>query len=775
MANNAITFNPTIQVAGRFVKKIIDRADDYSINLVRITKKGEIAKLPPELLKGQEDRDSVYITVHGNLLPDCALEIIYEIGSLNFYKGRYGANVTSYRYVTPETSRGLITYLSSKMFKGIGKSTAQKIVDTLGVKCLDKIYENPSILYTVPKLGPKLCKRISDSVKETYAFNELGVFVGKYGISTNNITKISTMFGSEAVSIIKDNPYSIMGINGLGFKVADRIAIGEHVALDSEERIQNAILSILEDDSKLKAEMFMDRDQLEIYTLTLLNGGFKEKVVDKKKYLEVFNKMMEERTKIVVRGAAVYLKENDECEQHLSRRIVAFLSKKVPEIDIQRSLKAFEEVKKGLSYSLSSDQENAVVKTLSNKFSILTGGPGVGKTTTVKVMVKAYKMVHPDHKVGLLAPTGKAATLLQKSVGMGLRGHTIHHSCQVFEALKNGSPQIKLPTPGLYIIDESSMIDMDTARVLLDSIDLNCHVIFCGDPDQLPSVGKGSFLHQMLQSHIVPVAKLTQVHRQSGDAMSIVDNAYAINNGKTDLIEDGHFRIFRVNSDDEAKMQIQNVLSEGRKKYGDDIAILAPRNKKKSPDGSRFFPLAVEQLNHDFQQIINPACASANSIRINGTEFRKGDKIIQMRNTQIANNGDTGIIQDVILDAETKSVSDAKVVILFDNQKEPVTYDYLQMFDVNLAYAISIHKSQGSQYAQVIIPLLKSHKAPLYTKTLLYTAVTRAKDEVVIIGDDESIKYCIKNFSEGKRNTYFSVRLQNLEKRYQENLAQKNQ
>ena len=758
MALEVKTFDQTISVKGRFSKKLYTGTSDYSINLVRVFEKREIAKLPPEL-RENVSKSGVFIKVSGKMLPDNALDAVYEIGGLTMYKKAYGASIRSFRYVTPSSSSGLVKYLSSRMFKGVGTTTAENIVNTLGTDAIQKIYKNPEILSTVPKLKPEVAENIRRVLFEQMAFNELGVFIGKYGISTENLFSIVKILGSDAVEKIKEDPYMIMYVPGIGFKVADRIAIGEGCALDSEDRIKWAIKSVLKEDVNEHQNMFMNEDVLTARTLHLLNGGLPKPMVTQKMFKDMLEAMLNDK-ELTRRKFGIYLSENDECEKTITRKIVSFLKQKDNPSIIEKRIEEADKIIGSLSYSLSPDQVEAVHKTLSNRFSILTGGPGVGKTTTVKVIVRAFLAVQ-NYTVGLLAPTGKAGTLLSKSVGMGLRGHTIHHSCKVFESLKEGHPIVKLPTPGLYIIDESSMIDMDTAKVLLESLDTDCHVIFCGDPDQLPSVGKGSFLAEMLKCKYIPISKLTTVHRQSGDAASVVSNAYAINNGKTDLIVNNHFRIIKVNSDEEAQKQIQATLERGRQQYGDDIAILAPRNKKRSADGSAFYPLAVEQLNTDFQNSINPAKNGTKDIKIKNCTFRKGDKIIQMKNTDIANNGDTGVILDIRFDGEENCIADVKVKIKFDTKKEPIEYDFLQMQDINLAYAISIHKSQGSQYKLVVIPLTKSHTAPLYNRTLLYTAVTRAVDEVVIITDSnlESVKYCIRNDESGSRNTNLAFRL----------------
>ncbi len=736
----------SIVIRGKFIRRLNNRYNsDFCINLVKVT--GGISQLPSSLVKG---KNSVEMILTGTLLPTIPIEAEYVCELQNTKQYGVQGRVNSFHLIAPDTRRGLVYFLSSKAFKGIGRTIANSIVDIYGMDTLDIIRTTPELLLSVRGVTEKKMHVIVDSLKLTEDYNKLAVFLGQYGVSSDKIREISKRFGTNAVETIQSNPYLIANEKGIGFLTADSIARGMNVMLDSEQRIEGAINHILRQDSMKNQNLWTHISQLKPEVLSLLNDGFEQIPVSEQRYDEVY-KALTEKNKVIYHGNCVFTRENDIAEYDTANGIFELMRTEIPKSKQKAYLKAFEDVSKKAKFPFGNDQRKAVEKALCNRVCLLTGGAGTGKTTVVKAIVDSYKMVNKDANVVLLAPTGKAARRLAESTG--LETSTIHKACHIYDSYFTGD-YVSLPT-GLIVVDETSMVDQATARVLINAIrdKKHSHLLLVGDPNQLPSVGAGEVFKELIDSEVVPLARLIETHRQSSDAFMIVENANKVNEMNDDLKYNSRFQLFEAYSDDQAWELVRKSYFELTEQYGkDNVQILTPLRRKKR--------MASEMLNRELQNIINPKTSGSISCVINGTEFRMYDKVIQVKNTENASNGDVGVITGIHV-AQNDGGDEMLFTIEFEGGTT-VRYERDEMLNVELAYALTVHKSQGSQYKAVIMPLLRSQMCPLFTKEILYTSITRASECFCLISDTDTLSRTIHtcNRNDGsKRHTLLKERL----------------
>ena len=733
------------QVNGRFYRRLSNANSDWVAQLVRVTSEDG---LPVSVSAKKQKGKPLYITVVGYSLPEeDYIDVVYNGEWIENVKYGVQLKVKNFTRKTPDTKKGIVKYLSSKTFKGIGKATASLIVDRFGEDTLNIIRDNPERLLAIRGITKSKLKKITESFKEAESYNTLASFLMAYELSPEKINAINKRWGTEAVEIITANPHAICDIPGCGFTTAEVIAhgIGDTAILTGDERIKQCILYVLKQDTLNNGNIYSDVFEIQNTVMKRLNSNSKV-IIDASSYDTAFNHLKDAQKIIIRSKRLVYLKENDESEQRPAHKLIDLLSKKVTV--------GGDEIDKALADNkvLSDKQKEAVKCSLMNRVSVITGGPGTGKTTILKSLIKAYEGI-VGKPVTLLAPTGRAARRMAESTGKP--ASTIHSEIHLYQNDIPYGECVKL-TEGLVVVDEMSMVDQFLMDRLMSCMPtLYYHLVLVGDVDQLESVGVGSVLREMINSGAIPVTRLTEVFRQAEDSAVIVQNANAVNQGVCVLNTNDRFGFVGVPSEEEAQNAILQLYETEDRKWGsDNVAILCPMRHRGA--------LCVDELNRKIQDVINPIQSGEPVYRLAGREFRLRDRVIMSKNTEFASNGDIGILEDIVTKKDEDGDAEVYFCISWDNGS---THEYFkdEMQDIDLAYAITIHKSQGSEYASCIIPILSTQQFML-RRNLFYTAITRSKEQVTVVFDSKAaVKTAIVKNEVGKRKTLFGLRLKTYE------------
>lgn len=641
---------------------------------------------------------------------------------------------------------GITRYLASGLIKGIGPHYAAKLTKAFGENVLDVIENEPERLLTVPGIGQKKQEQMTLSWKEQKSIRDIMIFLHSYGVSTTRAVRIYKTYGDAAITKVRENPYCLaQDIRGIGFKTADELAIKMGIPADSIQRAQagvgHALLQLCEH-GHCAAEI----NDLIKAGVELLNVP--EELIQKAIQLEIDAKRLipdvintSEGDKNCLFTAALY-----RAEINVTQRLKQLKKGLLPwNTDGElNSEKAIPWVEKKTGIQLSESQHHAIMHVLQNKVSIITGGPGVGKTTIINSVLKIIRA--KSLKVALCAPTGRAAKRLSETTG--LQARTIHRLLQFNPSSYSFVYDDMQPLPfDVIIVDESSMMDLILFNHLLKAIPFDAAVIFVGDVDQLPSVGSGLVLCDLIRSGVIHTVRLTEIFRQAASSR-IITNAHRINQGYMPEIdtetETDFYTIYRDEPEQVYDTLIEVVTHRIPKKWGfdpiHDIQVLTPMNR-----GS----LGNTSLNIALQSRINPH--GHPTVLRYGTTFAPKDKIIQLVNNYDKEvfNGDIGFIQKIDLE-------ESYLNILFDTRS--VRYEFDELDEVRLAYAITIHKSQGSEFPVIVIPIVTQHFM-LLARNLLYTAVTRGKKLVVLVGQKKAIYMAVKNNREANRLTKLAERL----------------
>ena len=737
----SIPMKEAISFRGRFFRRLSKPDSDWSAQLVQAK---SMEDLPISLANKKEKGKPLYVTVVGYSLPeDTHFDVMYNGEWVE--NGKYGLQlkVKSCSQLLPTTKTGIVRYLSSRRFKGIGKSTASLIVDEFGEDTLSVLRDTPDKLLRIRGITKSKLEKIERTFRESESYNLLAVYLGKYDIPADKINAINNRLGSEAMNIIAADPYAVCDVPGVGFPTAEAIAKGmnDPAVLLREERVRACILYSLWQDNLQKGHLYSVMHELQDEVMKLLNTNA-EISVPVERYDSAFDALRREQKIIVRSKTLVYSKAADEQEQRPAHKLVELLG--IPEeIDpkqIDKKLKS--------NKMLSEKQKSAVRNSLVNRVSVITGGPGTGKTTILKCLIGIYEEL-VKKPVTLLAPTGRAARRMAESTGRP--ASTVHSAIHLYQNDLEYGECVKLEE-GLIVIDEMSMVDQFLMDRLMGSLPTdNYHVVMVGDVDQLESVGAGSVLRELIASEVIPVNRLTEVFRQSEEGAIIVDNATAINTGNCLLRQNDRFVFVQCYSEEDALNRILSLYESEVREWGiDNVAILCPLRHRGM--------VCVDNLNKEIQEIINPVQPGEPVYRIAGKEFRLRDRVIMTKNTEFASNGDIGILEEIVTEKDDEGPSETYFHINWDNG---VSHDYFreEMDDVDLAYAITIHKSQGSEYASCIIPILSAQEFML-RRNLFYTAVTRSKNRVHVVYDRNSaVQTSICRNQVGKRNTMFGFRL----------------
>lgn len=663
-------------------------------------------------------------------------------------------NISELIEKTPEDEISIARYLGSGAIKGIGVVMADKIVRKFGSDTFRIIEEEPERLAEIKGISDKKAMEIASQVEDKRDMRKAMIFLGKYGISLNLAIKIYNNYGQEIYTIIKQNPYKMADdIAGVGFKIADEIASRVGIHSDSDFRIKSGIVYVLQGAGG-NGHVFLPENELIADCVKLLgvNAEAVEKhlmdlVIDKK----IIIKEYENFGKVIYAASFYYMELS--IAALLKNLNVSMGADAVGVSHRLDTIEAQEEIE------LDDIQRQAVLESTQNGFLVITGGPGTGKTTTINTIIKFFESEEMD--ILLAAPTGRAAKRMTEATGY--EAQTIHRLLELSgvpdESGNTGQFERNETNPletDVLIIDEMSMVDMFLMNALLKAITPGTRLILVGDVNQLPSVGPGNVLKDIIDSEQFKVVRLTKIFRQAGES-GIVVNAHKINEGKK-VILDNSMKDFLFMKRSEADVIISVTLTLIKEKLPkfvnadmQEIQVLTPMRKGL---------LGVERLNTILQMYLNPASDKKREKETLNGLFREGDKVMQIKNDyqlewEIRNkynlamasgtgvfNGDTGIVKNINTYAETLEVE-------FDEHRI-VSYTFKQLDELELAYATTIHKSQGSEYPAVIIPLLTGPKM-LMNRNLLYTAVTRAKKCVCIVGSEDTFNLMVENESEQKR------------------------
>jgi exodeoxyribonuclease V alpha subunit len=646
----------------------------------------------------------------------------------------------SIQCVAPRSLVGIERYLASGLIKGVGKVIASRIVQTFKHETLHVLSHQSGRLREVPKLGRAKIEQIRKSWRENETMRELYIFGQTYGISIARMTKIVRRYGPDAVAIIKANPYRLCkDIWGIGFSTADKIALSVGIPKDSILRARASITHTLETQASeaghcwsYENELMLRGNELTEIPVEILHSALQAEIEDG--FVAVSKDSGNVRR--------IYLNRLYYAEHRVAGRIKSIMQsgRSIRDIDAESAISWWESKS---SMILAQQQREALANSLREKFSIITGGPGVGKTTIIRALAEVFKRYGAN--VVLAAPTGRAAKRMTESVG--LPAQTIHRFLKWNPATNQFTFNIENRCKGdVFVFDETSMIDISLASELLSALPDEATVVFVGDTDQLPSVGPGSVLSDLIASNKIASVKLNVIFRQDSTGL-IVKNAHHVNAGENLEVrsQDSDFYFIRCEDPEVCVKRVVELMSERiPRTFGfdplEDIQVLTPMRRNL---------LGAENLNTELQKALN---RSSEQVARGQTFFRRNDRVMQLRNNYDKEvfNGDIGKVLHV-------DVSDGSIVVEFDSR--PVKYDSCDLDELVLAYATTIHKSQGSEYSAVVVVLHSQHYIMLQ-RNLLYTAITRGKKLVVVIGTAYALNQAIKTNTVRERRTTLAEILQ---------------
>jgi len=659
-------------------------------------------------------------------------------------KSQYGQQfkVDTYTERAPQTKDGVIAYLSSGLIKGIGPKTAKVIVDKFGQDTLEIIDKEPKRLLEIRGISEAKLEKIVKAISENQELKEIITYLGPYGVSNKKIAKIYKTFGNETMQIISKSPFRLCEISGFGFRTVDEIAKKTNCNMDDKLRIKAGINCAL-DDAEANGHLFLPEPELNDAVYKILNDKLAEETVTVQMIETEMNKGCKDGW-LVMDSNNVYKRELYIYEKETAQKIANILTNSIwfnANID-----KEIEVTQKKFNTILSKSQIEAIKMCFSNPLSIITGGPGTGKTTVLKSILDIYSRIAKKKEVLLAAPTGLAARRMADATGnVAVTLHSalgLFHKDEDDEIIEECNDDNRL-NADFIVIDESSMLDMKLMNILMDKVKDNVHILFVGDVDQLPSVGAGNVLREMINCDLIATTHLDTVFRQA-EMSRIAVNAHSINDGQVRLNYGNDFSFIDTNSENIAE-EIKRIYKEEIAEVGiENVQVLSPF-KKRGNSGTI-------NLNEIIRDMVNPK-NSHNQLTNNSKSFRIGDKVMQTKNTENICNGDIGFVKGIAENEDDEKMLEVEFSGARIEKYLPDDLDKLE-----LAYSITIHKSQGSEFGTVIIPILKEQYIML-RRNLIYTAVTRAKKKIILVGERNAMFMAIGKNDIGKRNTKLKDRI----------------
>lgn len=678
------------------------------------------------------------VTVVGNIASISVGEYIQASG-MWIHNKNFGKQFKStfIKVTTPTSLEGIQKYLGSGMIKGIGPKYAEKLVKNFGKNVFDVIEQSPFRLKEVEGIGNSRLEMITTAWQDQKVIREIMLFLHSHGVSQSRSTRIYKTYGQKAIEIILQNPYQLAkDIRGIGFLSADKIA--QNIGIDKN--------SLIRARAGIRFALFesMEKGHCGFPKELLIESAFSLVQIEKSILENALHEELKDGDVIcqtIDTTPCIFLSTLYYSERLIAKNLLDLLQSKIPWKNV------INQKNNEKNISLSTSQQKAVDQALVSKVLVITGGPGVGKTTVVKSILNTLK--NQNLRIILTAPTGRAAKRLSESTNMSAK--TIHRLLETNSKTGGFSRNEKRPLEcDLLVVDEASMIDVPLMNALLKAVPKSSALFFVGDIDQLPSVGPGKVLSSIIESKTIPVVQLTEIFRQAASS-KIIQSAHAINHGhmpNLDISKEtlSDFYFIETSTQENCLEKIMTMLERIKDRFGyspiKDVQVLVPQSRG---------IIGTRNLNEELQKKLNPSSFEKNISKY-GTLFSVGDKVMQTENNydKEVYNGDIGFIKELSLD-------DKCLTVTFDDKN--VVYDFEELDELSLSYATTIHKSQGSEYPVVIIPLMMTHYIML-KRNLIYTGITRGKKLVIIIGEKKALSIAIKSKDMEKRWSSLQLWLQ---------------
>ena len=643
--------------------------------------------------------------------------------------------VEGYEEVISHTKEGIIGYLASGQIKGVGRKIAELIYDTFGQDTLEILDREPEKLMSVRGISKKRLQKICDSYLATRGARDVIAFLSPHGVTANRAIKIYREYGKDTMDIIRNHPYRLVEMAGIAFKTADKLAMSLGLPAVSPERVDEALMYAIAE-AEVEGHLCLEKHDFLRRTLRLLETP---EITEDMAAGRAYHLVQENR--LVCYDGYVYRSSTATVENNIAFHITQQMKVEVEPYE-HLDLAIMGEERK-LKIRLAPEQRDAVKMALTSKFCVITGGPGTGKTAVQKAILDLYREKYPEATIVCCAPTGQAAQKMKES--SGLPASTIHKALCI-KANPDGSLTTGIMlNADLILVDEVSMMDAFLAERLFAAVPPNARLVLVGDADQLPSVGPGAVLKDIIGSGVVPVVRLDHVFRQSAGSR-IATNARLIKHGNLSMEYGPDFMFFDSKDLAVSADIIENLYMQEVKKFGvDGVAFLTPFRHKTET--------SVDAMNARLQALVNPAAPGKPEAVYGQLRFRLGDKVMQIKNFEQVNNGDVGYIISI-----TGPENEASVQIDFgDGRVMEYENDQLKMLD--LGYASTVHKSQGAQYKSVIMNLQCAH-AIMLIRAIVYTAITRARLRLAIVGERKALCRAIRNTKADQRGTRLAKRIQ---------------
>lgn len=693
---------------------------------------------PCEILRDSDGDMMSQFRAVGYCLPT-AQKLRYQLNGHWVRHPKHGLQfeVESYEEVISHTREGIIAYLSSGQIKGVGSKIAEKIYDAFGQDTLEVLDQEPEKLMSVRGISEKKLLKIRDSYVASRGARDVIAFLAPHGVTAHRAIQLYHEYGEDALNIVRNHPYRLVELTGIAFKTADKMALSLGIQPVSPERVDEALMYTLAE-AEGQGHLCLEKHEFIRRCLTLLDTP---EITEDMAAARAFRLVQENR--LTCYGEYVYRSQVATMEHNIAFHIVQQLQCSVePYAQLELAISGEERT---LRIRLAPEQREAIKMALSQKISVITGGPGTGKTAVQRALLDLFRQKYPEAKIVCCAPTGQAAQRMKESTG--LPASTIHKALGIAARADGTLTEAGMLDADLILVDEVSMMDAYLAEKLLLAVPSNARLVLVGDAEQLPSVGPGAILKEIIKSGVVPVVRLDHVFRQNAGSR-IATNAKLIRHGNLSMEYGDDFLFFDSNDMAASAEIVENLYLQEIRKFGvDGVAFLTPFRHKTET--------SVDAMNTRLQALVNPPAPGRPEAVFGQLRFRVGDKVMQIKNYEQINNGDVGYIQSI-----TGTESDAAVTVDFGDGRV-MEYEGEQLRMLDLGYASTVHKSQGAEYKSVIMNLQCAH-AIMLMRAIVYTAVTRAKLRLMIVGERKALCRAIRNTKADQRGTRLAQRIQDL-------------